>query len=237
MLDIVSGIFEEPRGTNEPFWSIVGKEAAFTLREAAVGFTIGVVVGLGIAIVLTTSGRLERALVPHVIASQTIPLIAIAPIIVIWGRKSFDFLPFEWQDWMSVSIIATYLTFFPVTINGLRGLQSPRPENLELMDSYAARWVQTLWRLRLPASLPYLFAAFKIAATASVVGAIVGEISAGVKGGLGRRVLLEAQRYTTGPERLYVAVLGAAVLGIFVFAAISSIEYALVGRKGRETVT
>ncbi len=237
VLDIVSGIFEEPRGTNEAFWSIVGKEAAFTLREAAVGFAIGVIVGLGIAIVLTTSGRLERALVPHVIASQTIPLIAIAPIIVIWGRKSFDFLPFEWQDWMSVSIIATYLTFFPVTINGLRGLQSPRPENLELMDSYAARWGQTLWRLRLPASLPYLFAAFKIAATASVVGAIVGEISAGVKGGLGRRVLLEAQRYTTGPERLYIAVLGAAVLGIFVFAAISSIEYALVGRKGRETVT
>ena len=237
VLDIVSGIFEEPRGTNEAFWSIVAGEAAFTLREAAVGFAIGVVVGLGIAVVLSTSGRLERALVPHVIASQTIPLIAIAPIVVIWGRKSLDFLPFEWQDWMSVSIIATYLTFFPVTINGLRGLQSPRPENLELMDSYAARRVQTLWRLRLPASLPYLFAAFKIAATASVVGAIVGEISAGVKGGLGRRVLLEAQRYTTGPERLYIAVLGAAALGIFVFAAISSIEYALVGRKGRETVT
>ena len=237
VLDIVSGIFAEPRGAGEPFWSIVGKEAAFTLREAAVGFAIGVIVGLGIAIVLTTSGRLERALVPHVIASQTIPLIAIAPIIVIWGRKSFDFLPFEWQDWMSVSIIATYLTFFPVTINGLRGLQSPRPENLELMDSYAARWGQTLWRLRLPASLPYLFAAFKIAATASVVGAIVGEISAGVKGGLGRRVLLEAQRYTTGPERLYVAVLGAAVLGIFVFAVISSFEYVLVRRKGQEAVT
>ncbi len=236
VLDIVSGIFKEPRGTGEPFWSIVAKEAAFTLREAAVGFAIGVVVGLGIAIVLTSSGRLERALVPHVIASQTIPLIAIAPIIVIWGRKSLDFLPFEWQDWMSVSIIATYLTFFPVTINGLRGLQSPRSEDVELMDSYAARWSQTLWRLRLPASLPFLFAAFKIAATTSVVGAIVGEISAGVNGGLGRRVLLEAQRYTTGPERLYVAVLGAAVLGIFVFSVISSVEYALVGRKGREAV-
>ena len=235
--DIVSGIFAEPRGTGQAFWTIIATEAAFTLREAAVGFAIGVLVGLGIAIVLTTSGRLERALVPHVIASQTIPLIAIAPIIVIWGRKSLDFLPFEWQDWMSVSVIATYLTFFPVTINGLRGLLSPRPENLELMDSYAARWGQTLWRLRLPASLPYLFAAFKIAATASVVGAIVGEISAGVKGGLGRRVLLEAQRYTTGPERLYVAVLGAAVLGIVVFSVISSVEYALVGRKGRESVT
>ena len=235
--DIVSGVFEEPRGTGEPFWSIVGGEGAFTLREAAVGFAIGVIVGLSIAVVLTASGRLERALVPYVIASQTIPLIAIAPIIVIWGRKSFDFLPFEWQDWMSVSIIATYLTFFPVAINGLRGLQSPRSEDLKLMDSYAARWGQTLWRLRLPASLPYLFAAFKIAATASVVGAIVGEISAGVKGGLGRRVLLEAQRYTTGPERLYVAVLGAAALGMFVFAVISASEYALVGRKGRETVT
>ena len=235
--DIVSGIFEQPRGTDEAFWSIVAKEAAFTLREAAAGFAIGVLVGLAIAVLLTTSSRLERALVPHVIASQTIPLIAIAPIIVIWGRKSFDFMPFEWQDWMSVSIIATYLTFFPVTINGLRGLQSPRLENLELMDSYASRWGQTLWRLRFPASLPYLFAAFKIAATASVVGAIVGEISAGVKGGLGRRVLLEAQRYTTGPERLYIAVLGAAALGIFVFVVISTIEYALVGRKGRETLT
>ena len=233
--DIVSGVFETPRGTNQAFWTIVVKEAAFTLREAAVGFAIGVVVGLGIAIVLTLSRRLERALVPHVIASQTIPLIAIAPIIVIWGRKSFDFLPFEWQDWMSVSIIATYLTFFPVAINGLRGLQSPRPEDLELMDSYASGWGQTLWRLRLPASLPYLFAAFKIAATASVVGAIVGEISAGVTGGLGRRVLLEAQRYTTGPERLYVAVLGAAVLGVLVFSLISSAEYALIGRLGRQT--
>ena len=235
--DMASAVFKEPRGTGEPFWSIIAGEAAFTLREAAVGFAVGVVVGLGIAIVLSSSDRLERALVPHVIASQTIPLIAIAPIIVIWGRKSFDFLPFDWQDWMSVSIIATYLTFFPVAINGLRGLRSPRPENAELMDSYAASWAQTLTRLRLPASLPYLFAAFKIAATASVVGAIVGEISAGVKGGLGRRVLLEAQRYTTGPERLYVAVLGAALLGIFVFSVISSVEYAMVGRKGRETVT
>ena len=93
VLDIVVGTFEEPRGTNEAFWSIVGKEAAFTLREAAVGFAIGVVVGLGIAIVLTTSGRLERALVPHVIASQTIPLIAIAPIIVIWAARASTSFP------------------------------------------------------------------------------------------------------------------------------------------------
>lgn len=231
VLEIVSGVFAHPRGLDEAFGSIVLREAVFTLREAAVGFAVGVIVGLGIAIVLSSSQLLERALVPHVIASQTIPLIAIAPIVVIWGRKNMDFLPWEWQDWMSVSLIATYLTFFPVAVNGLRGLHSPSSESLELMDSYAARRRQTLWRLRLPASMPFLFSAFKIAATASVVGAIVGEISAGVTGGLGRRILLEAQRYTTGPERLYVAVLCAAALGIFVFLTISAAEHALVRRK------
>lgn len=236
VFDIVSGIFAVPRGLDEVFGSIVLREAAFTLREATVGFGVGVIVGLAIAIVLSSSRLLERALVPHVIASQTIPLIAIAPIVVIWGRTSLDFLPWEWHDWMSVSLIATYLTFFPVAINGLRGLHSPSPEALELMDSYAATRRQTLWRLRLPASLPYLFSAFKIAATASVVGAIVGEISAGVTGGLGRRILLEAQRYTTGPERLYVAVFYAAALGIFVFLMISLIEYWLLRRKGTEAI-
>lgn len=236
VFEIIAGVFAEPRGLNEAFGSIVLREAAFTLREAAVGFSVGVIVGLTIAIVLSSSQLMERALVPHVIASQTIPLIAVAPIVVIWGRKNMDFLPWEWHDWMSVSLIATYLTFFPVAINGLRGLHSPSSEALELMDSYAARRGQTLWRLRLPASLPYLFSAFKIAATASVVGAIVGEISAGVTGGLGRRILLEAQRYTTGPERLYVAVLGAAALGIFVFLCISLLEYSLVRRKGTEAI-
>lgn len=234
VFEIISGIFAEPRGLNETFGSIVLGEAVFTLREAAVGFAAGVVVGLAIAIVLSSSRLLERALVPYVIASQTIPLIAIAPIVVIWGRRNLEFLPWEWQDWMSVSLIATYLTFFPVAINGLRGLQSPAPQSLELMDSYAAGRRQTLWRLRLPSSLPYLFSAFKIAATASVVGAIVGEISAGVTGGLGRRILLEAQRYTTGPERLYVAVLCAAALGIFVFLTISLVEHSVLRRKGAE---
>lgn len=236
VFEIITGVFAEPRGLDEFFGSIVLREAVFTLREAAVGFGAGVIVGLAIAIVLSSSRLLERALVPHVIASQTIPLIAIAPIVVIWGRTSLDSLPWEWHDWMSVSLIATYLTFFPVAINGLRGLHSPSPEALELMDSYAATRRQTLWRLRLPASLPYLFSAFKIAATASVVGAIVGEISAGVTGGLGRRILLEAQRYTTGPERLYVAVLYAAALGIFVFLTISLIEYWLLRRKGTEAI-
>ena len=234
--DILGEFGETPRGTDQTYAEFLFDEALFTFREAALGFMLGVVLGLAIAIVLVRWKRLEQGLLPYVIASQTIPLIAIAPIIVIWGRKNVDFLPWEWTDWMSVSLIATYLTFFPVAVNGLRGLQSPRPESMELMESYAASWGQTLWRLRLPASMPYLFASFKIAATASVVGAIVGEISAGVDGGLGRRILLEAQRYTTGPARLYAAVLGAAALGICVYLLVTLLERTVLGKQGREAV-
>lgn len=235
--DILSSFSEEQSGTGKVLGLLLFEEAAFTLREAAVGFAAGIAIGLAIAILLARWKPLERGFLPYVVASQTIPLIAIAPIIIIWSRKNFDFLPWEWQDWMSVAIIATYLTFFPVAVNGLRGLQSPNAENLELMESYAANWRQTLWRLRLPASVPYVFAALKIAATASIVGAIVGEISAGVSGGLGRRILLEAQRYTTGPERLYAAVIGSAILGIFVFLIITGVERLILGRQGREAIT
>ena len=233
----VSEIFgqfgETPGGQDQIYVKILFDEALFTLREAFAGFMVGLVIGMAIALALAQWRRLEQGLLPYVIASQTVPLIAIAPIIVIWGRKNFDVFPWEWQDWMSVSIIATYLTFFPVAVNGLRGLQSPRPENQELMESYAANWFQTLWRLRLPASLPYLFAALKIAATASIVGAIVGEISSGVSGGLGRRILREAFNYTTGPDRLFASVLGAAVLGIFVFLVVTGVERLVVGRHSR----
>ncbi len=237
----VSEIFGQfgkiPGGQDQVYVLILLDEAVFTLREAFAGFVVGLVIGMIIALALAQWRRLEQGLLPYVIASQTIPLIAIAPIIVIWGRKNFDFFPWEWQDWMSVSVIATYLTFFPVAVNGLRGLQSPRRENQELMASYAASWFQTLWRLRLPASLPYLFAALKIAATASIVGAIVGEISAGVEGGLGRRILREAFNYTTGPERLFASVLGAAVMGIFVFLVVTAAERLMTGRHNRDATT
>jgi NitT/TauT family transport system permease protein len=232
LTDILGGLAEVPRGEEQTFGRFLLGEGLFTFREAFVGFLAGVAGGLALAVVMARSRWLAKGLLPYVIASQTVPLIAIAPLVVIWGRKGFEFLPWEWQDWMSVSVIATYLTFFPVAVNGLRGLTSPSAEDLELMRSYAASWTQTLFRLRFPASLPFLFAAFRIAATASVVGAIVGEISAGVDGGLGRRILLEAQRYTTSPERLYGAVLGAAALGVTVFVLVAGAERLALGRWG-----
>ena len=150
----------------------------YTWREAAIGFLLGAVLGLVLATIFVHSRLVERAFVPYVIASQTIPIIALAPLIVFaLGQGVF-----------SVVIIATYLTFFPVTIAMIRGLRSLDPRALELMRSYAAsRWT-IYWKLRLPASLPYLFTALKIAATASIVGAIIGEDPGGIQAGLGRAI-------------------------------------------------
>lgn len=232
--DILSGFFDPAqRGSDTQLWELILESGLNTLREAAVGFVAGVLIGLAIAILLHRSKWVERSLLPYVVASQTIPLVVIAPLVVIWGRNNFDWLPFEWEDWMSVSLIATYLTFFPVAINGLRGLKSPEPAEVELMDSYAASWRRTLWKLRLPASLPYLFPAFRIAATASVVGAIVGEISAAVPGGLGR-LILQFYVESTGGTRLYAAVIGAAILGLFFVGLITLIEWIVVRRRGME---
>ena len=233
VLDILAEFGKAPRAGGTTIGRLTLDGALFTLREAAVGFVAGTVIGLAIAVVLAQSRRAERGVLPYVIASQTVPLIAIAPIVVIWGRTNFDFLPWEWEDWMSVSLIATYLTFFPVAVGGLRGLQSPSAEATELMESYAAGRRQVLRRLQLPASLPFLFPALRIAATASVVGAIVGEISAGVRGGLGRLILDFAGKYITGPERLYVAIIGACITGLVAVGLVALAERLVLARRGQ----
>jgi NitT/TauT family transport system permease protein len=225
---IVTEFFEPvQRGSGEILAVSLLKAALFTLMEAAMGFLIGAVVGLGLAVVMLRWRLLDQALVPWINISQTVPLIALAPIVVTWGRTTFL------GDTVSVALIAAYLTFFPVAVNGLAGLKSPSADSLELMRSYAAPWSKTLFSLRFPAARPYLFPAFKLAATLSVVGAIVGEISAGVRGGLGRVILDFAGRYTTGPEKLYAAVISAALLGLFVFTMANLAEQRLVQANER----
>jgi NitT/TauT family transport system permease protein len=220
---IVGALFEPvQRGSDDSLAFFLLKSAWFTFKEAAIGFVIGAAVGLGLAMVMLRSSFLDRGLVPWINISQTVPLIALAPIVVTWGRTTFL------SDVQAVSLIAAYLTFFPVAVNGLAGLKSPDPADIELMRSYAASWRQTLVHLRLPAARPYLFPAFKLAATLSVVGSIVGEISAGVRGGLGRVILDFAGRYTTGPEKLYAAVLAAGLLGLFVFTLADLVERRMV---------
>ncbi|GMQ98216.1 MAG: hypothetical protein BMS9Abin17_0722 [Acidimicrobiia bacterium] len=236
--DIIAEFAQPPQRNNgKPLAAFIAEASLFTLREAALGFVFGVAMGLGIAIVMLRSRWLERGMSPYLVASQTVPLVAIAPIIIIWGSKSLTFLPFEWTSWMSVALIATYLTFFPVAMNGIKGLQSADSDAMELMRSYAASRRQILIRLQLPASVPYLFAAFKIAATAAIVGAIVGEISGAVRGGLGRLILDFASRYTTGPERLYATVIGAAVLGILAVGLVVLAETLVLSKRREEPLS
>ncbi len=188
--------------------------ALYTWREAAIGFVAGTILGIGLATTFVHSRLLERAFVPYVIASQTIPIVALAPMIVFAFGTSI----------VSVAIVATYLTFFPVTIAMIRGLRSPDPRALDLMRSYAASPWAIFWKLRMPASLPYLFTALKISATASIVGAIIGEGPGGVNDGLGRAIINFNNQYISGPEKLWATILIAALLGIASYGLVQIAE-------------
>ena len=234
ILDILARLGEPLRiGDDAPLWHALVDAAVFTFRASFTGFAIGLIVGMILALLMLRFLPLERGLLPWIIVSQTIPLIALAPIVVAWGHQ-IELGWFDWQPWMSVSLIAAYLTFFPVSVNMLRGLQSPTPIQLELMHSNAATWSQTLLRLRLPASVPYLVPALKLAATASVIGAIVGEVSAAVPGGIGRAIMDYAQQYMGDPERLYAAVVTAGVVGVTFVGLVGLLDIVFMRNRPKE---
>jgi NitT/TauT family transport system permease protein len=203
------------------------KSALFTGKEALLGFVMGALFGFLLAILLVQSGIAQRAFLPYIVASQTIPILAIAPMVVVWVTPH---LPGFIAGWGAVAVIAAYLTFFPVAINTLRGLQSAEPRAHELMRSYAASRSQVLWRLRVPASLPYLFSALKVSATASVVGAIIGELPSSIQDGLGGAILNFNQYYSINPANLWATNLIAAALGIAFFLAVVLAEKIVVHR-------
>jgi len=198
--------------------------ALFTMKEALLGFVLGGLIGFGLAVLLAHSVILRRGLLPYIVISQTVPILAIAPMVVVGlGTKGVT-------PWVSVAVIAAYLTFFPVAMNTLRGLLSPRPRDLELMRSYAADRRSVLWKLRLPASLPFVFSALKIAAAASVIGAIIGETPASIQDGLGGAIVNFNQYYSTGPERLWATNMICALLGFAFFGVVVLAEHLIVKR-------
>ena len=218
-----------------PVWIVVLHACLFTLGITAVGFVAGAVIGLLLAILMQRFRLVERGLLPYVILSQTVPLVALAPLIAGWsGNLSFG--PYPWQDWMTVAVIAAYLAFFPVAVGMLRGLASPGAAGVELMRSYAAGWWRTLVKLRLPASLPYLFPALRLAGAAAVVGAVVGEISTGTRGGIGRLIIEYSREATSDPAKVYTAMLGAALLGLVVAALVTLLELPLMRHRRRVSV-
>jgi NitT/TauT family transport system permease protein len=198
----------------------------FTFRVAMAGFALGVLVGMLLAAVMQRFRVAERGLLPYVVLSQTVPLVALAPLVVGWGGR-LHLGSVSWQPWMSVAVIAAYLAFFPVAVGALRGLQSPPEHAVELMRSYSASWWQALVRLRLPAAVPYLIPALRLAAASAVVGAIVAEISTGTRGGVGRLVIEYSREATADPAKVYTAFLGAAVLGLGVAGLVALLDLGL----------
>jgi NitT/TauT family transport system permease protein len=224
LYSILHQLFEAPTTGGPLLITLLWHSALFTAKEAAVGFAIGAAVGFSLGVVIAQSDVLRRGFLPYIVASQTIPIIAIAPIVVV-GLGNYDVEP-----WLRVAVIAAYLTFFPVTVNTLRGLQSAEPRALELMHSYAASRWQVLWKLRIPSALPYLFSAFKVAATASVVGAIIGEAPSSIPEGLGGAIINFNQYYVLQPENLWATNVIAACLGIFFFLSVVVVEKLVVRR-------
>jgi NitT/TauT family transport system permease protein len=226
---------EEVRGTGRSVFRTVLAGSWFSFRLAVGGFLLGSALGLLLAMLMQRVKLIERAWLPYVVLSQTVPLIALAPLIAGWGGK-IKLFGYQWTGWMSVVGMASYLSFFPVTIGALRGLKSPKGHSVELMQSYAASWWQTMWKLRFPTAVPHLMPALKLAAAASVVGAIVSEISIGLPGGIGRLIIDYFQKASGDPSRVFTAFIGAACLGLLVAGLISVAERVLTRRMSGNRV-
>ncbi|HJY32947.1 MAG TPA: ABC transporter permease subunit [Actinomycetota bacterium] len=220
----------ENRASDTPILVIVLRGAWFTFRIALAGLALGTAVGLGLAVLMARYKVVERGLLPYLVLSQTVPLIALAPLVVSWGGR-LHVGAFEWPRWLSAAVLGAFLAFFPVAVGTLKGLTSTPPASLELMDSYAASWRQTLFKLRFPAGLPYIVPALKLAATASVVGVVVAEISTGLAGGIGRLIIEYAREATSDPAKVFTAVFGAAALGLVMAAIVAVVD--LVGMRNR----
>lgn len=220
-------------GSETTIVQVVAAGAWFSLRLALTGFILGSLVGLGLAVLMARFKVVERGLLPYLVISQTVPLIALAPLVVSWGGK-LSIGGFEWPRWLSAAVMGAFLAFFPVAVGTLKGLTSAPPASLELMSSYAASWRQTLFKLRFPAAVPYVIPALKLGATASVIGVIVAELSTGLAGGIGRLIIEYARQATGDPPKVFTAVLGAAVLGLVMVGLVALADLLLMRNRPRE---
>lgn len=235
--DMVARLLEpENRSGGSPIAVTVAGYSWYTLRLAAAGLAIGGVVGIGLAVLMARWRIASRAILPWVIMSQTVPLIALAPQVVSWSGK-IDLFGWEWPRWASVCALAAFLSFFPVAVGTLKGLTSVPAASLELMDTYAVPWRVTLVKLRFPAAVPFIIPSLKLAATLSVVGVIVSEISTGIRGGIGRAVISYQQASTGDAEKIYAAVFGAAALGLALFGSVVLLDVIVNRNRPREATS
>ena len=216
---------DESRTSDRPIFVVVLAGAWYSFRLALVGFLIGTLVGIGLATLMARFGLARRALMPYLVISQTVPMIALAPLVVSWGGR-LQLGGWEWPRWLSVAVLGAFLAFFPVAVGTLRGLESASATSVELMRSFAATNAQTMRKLRFPAAVPRMIPAMKLAATASVIGVVVAEISTGLRGGVGRLIIEYARQASGDPAKVYTALLGAAALGLGLVGVVVVLERA-----------
>ena len=195
-----------------------------TTEAALTGLAMGLVLGILLAAGIVYTRTLEASLLPWVIASQTIPILAIAPmIVVILGNIGLTGL-------LPKAVICMYLCFFPITVGMVKGLRSADPLWFDLMRTYSASGMRAFWSLRLPASMPFLFASLKVSVAISVVGAIVGELPTGGQAGLGARLL--SGSYYGQTVQIWAALIMASLLSVALIGVVRGLELVLLGRAG-----
>lgn len=195
-----------------------------TLSSTLLGFAMGTALGIALAVGIVYNRTMDMSVMPWVIASQTIPILAIAPmIIVVLNAIGISGL-------LPKAVISMYLSFFPVVVGMVKGLRSPGHMQLDQMKTWSAGKGQEFWKLRLPSSMPYLFTSLKIAMAASLVGAIVGELPTGAVAGLGARLL--GGSYYGQTIQIWSALITAAVLAACLVGLIGMIQKAVLKRMG-----
>ena len=222
-------------GSTPPLIVPVVTAALTTLGIAAVGWLIGVAVGVILGVVMQRYRLAEWGLLPWIVVSQTVPLIAFAPLLASIGSQ-IDRGGFPWPQWLSVAVIASYLAFFPVAIGVLRGLETPDRIHLDLTRSYASGYWSTLFRLRFPAAMPHLLPALRLAAASAVLGAVVAEVSIGMRGGIGRMLIQLAGQASSDPAAPWGPTFGSIALGLVAAGSVALLGLGLKNyRRGEAT--
>lgn len=196
-----------------------------TLQATFYGFVLGILLGTGLAIAIVQSRAMDLSVMPWAIISQTIPIVALAPMIVVLSNS----IGIE-DRMVPKAVISAYLSFFPVLVSMVKGLRSPDPAQLDLLMTYNASRAQAFWKLRLPASMPYFFASLKVAIAAALVGAIVGELPTGAIEGLGARMLIGSQ--FGEPMIMWAALFASAILAGGLILIVGLVERGARARMG-----
>lgn len=217
-LDVSARLLPAPSAVGTQLVAIPGvllAAAGYTLASAVTGYVAAALVGVALAVALAHSRLLERGLLPFFVASQAVPVIAFSAIVILWVGNGL----------LSKIAIAFYLTFFPVTVGVVKGLQAPDPMSVALLRTFGAGAGRILWTLRFPTALPYLFVALRIGTTTALIGAIVGEWF-GDNRGIGTLILQAL--YTEDTVRLWCGIVACAAVGAGFYALVATLERRLV---------